>query len=201
MGTWCDANGREYPIKSISHVCGIPLRVSTDCPRGRLYLTKGVFQVNPNDTWSFNDFQSTLNQHREKGLMGQSRNPEYVNGVREDRLPYTVGYWQDQALKYAEENAKLRLEIHRLDSDKQTEACCTIEMRDSLQREIEKLSACLNGVREALGKEWDGFFIEDAVAQLKRDHIGSVKQADRLLALGQKIKTFVDEVVAGNHDD
>jgi hypothetical protein len=82
-----------------------------------------------------------------------------------DDAPYTIGYWKSRAL-INEERAKrenfiadgrikiirdleqqverLKLEVHRLDSAMQTEACCTGEMRDSFQREIEGLHQRLN---------------------------------------------------------
>jgi hypothetical protein len=80
-----------------------------------------------------------------------------------------------------------KLEIHRLDSEKQTEACCTGEMRDDYQRQIEETHTILKNVRKALGPEWDGTFLEDAVIQLKQDHIDSVRIADRVPGLEREI--------------
>lgn len=124
----------------------------------------------------------------------KSRHPEYVNSVREDVFEGKREQTNEQlrGLQEKVRNQKLeitrlqgevdagKLWIHKLDSEKQTEACCTGEMRASYEREIEQLHRRLSGVRWALGPEWDKFFVEDAVAQLKKDHIESVKIADRV---------------------
>lgn len=134
---------------------------------------------------------------------------------REEAPPYTTGYWQNKALEYAQRLATERgeiirlrariveltqlaeytkLEVHRLESEKQTEACCTGEMRESFQRELDSLYTRHMSIWQALGPEWNGYEIEDAVAQLKQDHINSVKIADRVPGMEREIATLADSV-------
>lgn len=96
--------------------------------------------------------------------------------------------------KDVKEIERLKLEIHRLERGKATEARCTREMRDSYQQELEALYGRLSRVREALGKEWDASHEDVAVAQLKKDHIASVQIADQVPELHHTIQKLNDEM-------
>lgn len=210
---WRMPTGECVPLSTDMKVIGLPVILDESVPPGQLYFKHDseTFHARPGDVWPFEAFIKVHNSMREAM---KSRHPLYIHGVREDLIEHP-GALHDRITGLEGGIARSKLEINRLVCEKdgqtreiatlrdsvetwrlaafkasdelETERVCMGESREHFEREIENLSIRIRNVRVALGPEWNGCFIEDAVAQLKRDHIESVRIADKVPGLEREI--------------